>query len=115
MEDDLLYDLFSSIKASLAFRKMFGGKGIYADGVIFAIVLQGELMLKGDEKCAEAYEAAGMKRWVYPNKKSGKEVAMPYWSVPESALEGAEEMEPFARLAYEAGLRAKIIISDQSS
>ena len=31
-------------------RKMFGGAGLYRDGVIFAVIVQGELMLKADPK-----------------------------------------------------------------
>jgi DNA transformation protein len=31
---------------------------------------------------------------------------MPYWTVPESALDDADEMAAWARKAYEAGLRS---------
>lgn len=106
MDEDFLRDLFAGA-GSLSFRKMFGGLGIYADGMIFAVILKDELMLKGDEHCSAYYEAAGMKRWTYNNSKSGKKVLMPYWSAPEQAMESAEEMAPFARQAFDAALRAK--------
>ncbi|WP_026481624.1 TfoX/Sxy family protein [Ahrensia sp. 13_GOM-1096m] len=106
MDEDFLRDLFASI-APLSFRKMFGGLGIYTDGLIFAVILKGELMLKGDEHCCEQFEAAGMTRWTYNNSKSGKKVLMPYWSAPEQAMESAEDMAPFAQLAFAAALRAK--------
>lgn len=105
MDEDALRDLFSSLSA-LSFRKMFGGLGIYSNGMIFAVVLRDELMLKGDDHCALAYEEAGMQRWCYPNRKSGKDVAMPYWTAPEDALDNADEMQQWARMAYEAALRA---------
>ncbi|TIO57356.1 MAG: TfoX/Sxy family protein, partial [Mesorhizobium sp.] len=34
------------------------------------------------------------------------EVAMPYWSVPDSAFDDPDEMAVWARRAYEAGRRA---------
>lgn len=86
---------------------MFGGKGVYFHGVIVAIVLRGELMLKGDDEVAPDYEAAGSTRWTYVGKRHGKEVAMPYWTVPDNALDDSDEMAGWAHKAYEAGLRSR--------
>lgn len=106
MDEDSLRDLFQSMEA-LSFRAMFGGKAIYCNGVIFAVVLDGNLMLKGDEQCASAYEAAGSKRWTYNHSNSGKQVSMPYWTAPEEAIDDPDSMRPWAKMAYDAGLRAK--------
>ena len=86
---------------------MFGGQAIYSDGLIFACVLEGNLMLKGDGQCADRYEAAGCKRWTYNHAKTGKLIAMPYWSAPEDALDDPDAMRPWAQLAHEAALRSK--------
>jgi DNA transformation protein len=105
VDDERIRELFDGLGA-VSIRRMFSGKGIYHQGVIFALILRGELMLKGDDAVAADYEAAGAKRWTYRHKRHGKEVAMPYWTVPESALDDPDEMTIWARKAYEAGLRA---------
>ncbi len=106
MDDERIAELFESL-GPVSIRRLFGGKGIYCDGVIIAIVLRGELLLKGDEQIAADYEAAGSRRWTYIGSRHGREVAMPYWSVPDSgALDDADEMAIWARKAYEAGLRS---------
>ncbi len=106
MDEDALRDLFASLEA-LSFRSMFGGKAIYSNGLIFACMLDGNLMLKGDAQCAADYEAAGCERWTYNHAKTGKLIAMPYWTAPDDAQDDADAMRPWARIAYEAALRAK--------
>lgn len=105
MDNDHIAELFSGL-GPVAIRKLFGGKGIYFDGVIVAIVLRGELMLKADATSAPDFLAAGCRQWIYTGSRHGKEVAMPYWSVPDSAMDDPDEMADWARRAYEAGLRA---------
>ncbi|MEP9398183.1 TfoX/Sxy family protein [Mesorhizobium sp. KR2-14] len=98
-------DLFAGL-GPVSVRRMFGGKGIYFDGVIIAIELRGELMLKADAESAPDFEAAGCIQWTYTGTRHGKMVAMPYWTVPDSAFDDPDEMMLWARKAYEAGLRA---------
>jgi DNA transformation protein len=105
MDDDAIRDLFDGL-GPVAIRRLFGGKGIYFDGVIVAIVLRGELMLKVDAASAPDFAAAGCRQWTYTGARHGKEVAMPYWTVPDSAADDPEEFAIWARKAYEAGLRA---------
>lgn len=105
MDDVRLSELFESL-GPISIRRLFGGKGIYLDGVIIAVVLRGELLLKADDESAPDFAEAGCKQWTYVGSRHGKEVAMPYWSVPETALDDPDEMIPWARKAYEAGLRA---------
>lgn len=105
MDIEFIEDIFAGV-GPIGIRRMFGGQGIYSDGVIFALVLRDRLMLKGDEQTAAAYEAAGMERWVYENSKSKKPVAMPYWTAPESALDDPDEMTVWARKAIEAARRS---------
>lgn len=105
MDDDRIRELFEGL-GPVSVRRMFGGKGIYHHGVIFALILRDELMLKGDDGLAADYEAAGGRRWTYVNKRHGRPVAMPYWTAPESALDDPDEMTGWARKAYEAGLRS---------
>lgn len=105
MDADAISDLFSGL-GPVTINRMFGGKGVYHNGVIVAVELRGELMLKGDKVVAPAYEAAGGRQWTYVHSRHGKTVSMPYWSLPDGAADSPDEMTPWARKAYEAGLRA---------
>jgi DNA transformation protein len=84
-------------------KRMFGGKGIYHQGLIVGLVVQGELLLKADATSAPEFTDAGSSQWVYEGKK--KPVAMPYWTIPDSAIDDPDEMTAWTRKAYEASLR----------
>ena len=105
MDNEAIADLFSAF-GPVSIRRMFGGKGIYHNGVIFAIEIRGELMLKADAEAAPEFAAAGCTQWVYTNSRHGNAVAMPYWTVPDGALDDPDDMLPWAKKAYEAGIRA---------
>jgi len=105
MDNDAIADLFAGL-GPVEIRRLFGGKGIYHRGVIVAIVLRGELMLKGDAETEPDLRAAGCTQWTYTGSRHGKLVAMPYWTVPDEAIDDPDAMRPWAQRAYEAGLRA---------
>ncbi len=104
MDDAELEELFAGL-GPVKIRRLFGGKGIYFDGLIFAIVLRGELMLKADASTAPRFEAAGSAQWVYQGRRK-KPVRMPYWSAPAEALDDPDAMTAWARLAYQAAASA---------
>lgn len=106
MDNDAISDLFAGL-GPVSIRRMFGGKGIYFDNVIIAIEIRGELMLKADAENAPELAAAGCIQWTYTGSRHGKLVAMPYWTVPDSAMDDPDEMAVWARKSYEAGLRAR--------
>jgi DNA transformation protein and related proteins len=103
-DDDALYDLLSAF-GPVTIRRMFGGKGIYSDGMIIAIELSaGEILFKADAESAPRFAAAGCRQWTYEGKNAP--AVMPYWTVPDSALDDPEELAVWARLAREAAVRA---------
>jgi DNA transformation protein len=104
MDNDLIRDMFDSL-GEVTIKRMFGGKGIYHQGVILALEVDGEILLKADEASASDFADAGSSQWTYEGKS--KPVAMPYWSIPDAALDDPEEMAKWVRLAWEAALRAK--------
>ena len=87
----------------VALRPMFGGHGVYLDGLFVAIVVDGRPYFKADAESQAQFLAAGCAPFVY--ESGGKRVEMSYWSLPESALDSAEEMQPWARRAIAAALR----------
>lgn len=99
-----LRDLFAEL-GPVSLRKMFGGQGLYHEGVIIGLVIGDELFLKTDAITRSAFEQAGGEPFVYLGK--GKPVVMSYLSPPAEAMESAQSMEPWARLAWEAALRKR--------
>lgn len=105
MTEDDIRDFFSGL-GPVTVKRMFGGKGIYHHGLIIAIEIRGELMLKGDDESAPDLEAAGARRWTYVGSRHGKTVSMPYWTVPDAAVDDPEAFANWAGKAYEAALRS---------
>jgi len=94
-------DLFSGMGRVEA-RRMFGGAGLYAAGVMFALVDDGRVYLKTDEALQAALAAAGAESWIYTERR-GPKAGIPqetsYWSLPESALDDPEEACAWGRRA----------------
>jgi DNA transformation protein len=83
-------------------RRMFGGYGLYAEGVMFGLLDDDELFLKTDAETRERFRAAGCRMWVYPRMPETN-----YYRPPDEAHEDAEAMLPWAKLGLEAALRAR--------
>ncbi|MBC2886792.1 TfoX/Sxy family protein [Ochrobactrum sp. CM-21-5] len=105
MDDETLRDLLGSL-GPVSIRRMFGGKGIYHQGVIFALVVRDELLFKADNESIPQFIAAGSTQWTYTGRKGGKLVAMPYWHVPDEAFDDPDIMADWVRVAFAAALRA---------
>jgi len=86
-------------------RRMFGGLGVYSEGVMFALVARGDLYLKADPAFARSLEDRGARPFVY--EASGKSVNLGYWSLPEAALDNQEDAADLARAALRVALAAK--------
>jgi DNA transformation protein and related proteins len=86
-------------------RRMFGGHGIYIDDLFVAIIGFERLYLKTDAASRQRFQAAGGEPFVY-GAKSGA-VSLGYWTVPAEAMESPASMQPWARQAIEAALRAR--------
>lgn len=100
-----LTDLFSEF-GPIEIRNMFGGAGIYAGGLIFALVVDDTLYLKADADFAEAFKAEGKGPFLYEQKDRGT-VAMSYWEVPERLLDDPAELAGWASRAHAVALEAK--------
>jgi DNA transformation protein len=84
-------------------RRMFGGWGLRAGGLMIGFVSGEVLYLKVDARTQAAFEAAGSAALVYAMKD--RSLTMRYWSVPDEAMDSPEAMLPWARLALDAALR----------
>jgi len=91
-------DLFAQL-GPVRIGRMFGGAAVYLDDACFATLLgDAAILMRGDDVLGPELEAAGGTRWVY--ERAGRTpVAMPYWSLPDSALDDPEEASAWARRA----------------
>jgi DNA transformation protein len=86
-------------------RRMFGGWGIYKDGVMFALIAYDQLYFKVDDGNRAAYEQAGLPHFTYSDK--GKAIRMPYREAPPEGFDDPEILCAWGRDAYAAALRTK--------
>ncbi|MGV0984158.1 MAG: TfoX/Sxy family protein [Limnohabitans sp.] len=84
-------------------RRMFGGHGLYHEGLMFAIVMDNRLYLKVDDLNRPDFEAQGLTPFTYPMK--GKDVALSYWSAPDAIFDEPTEAVLWARSAWDAAAR----------
>ncbi|GAP37592.1 regulator of competence-specific genes [Piscinibacter sakaiensis] len=87
-------------------KRMFGGHGLYVDELFIALISRQTLYLKADDATREQFRAAGGRIFA-PQMPGRGVVELPYWTVPEEALESDAAMAPWARLAIGAALRAR--------
>lgn len=86
-------------------RRMFGGHGIYLDGVMIGLVANERLYFKTDAQSLPRWREAGCEPFVYERK--GEATATSYWTPPHEAMESPPLMLPWARPALEAAMRAR--------
>lgn len=87
-------------------RGMFGGAGVFKDGVMVALVAFDQLYLKTDAETRPRFEAAGLPPFTYDGKR-GRPMVMSYSLCPDAALEDPELFADWAGEAIEAARRAK--------
>jgi len=92
-------------------RRMFGGHGIYHDGVMFALVVDDCLYLKADEANAGEFQRRGLAAFEYTRR--GKTVRLGYYQAPGEMLDDPGEARDWARRSFEAALRARARAGDR--
>ena len=94
-------ELFSGL-GDITTRKMMGGLCLYHEGTIFALKMSdGQLYLKGGGAFQQVLEDEGCTRWQYTRAGKDKPTYMPYWTMPDAAMDDPEEAANWARRALE--------------
>jgi DNA transformation protein len=105
MDAEAIKDLFAAL-GTVTVRRMFGGAGIYADGVMIAIAFDGEVYLKADERAIAAFAAEGAHPFAYATKNGSRTLAS-YWSLPARLYDDPADLAAWARNAQAASLATK--------
>lgn len=84
-------------------KRMFGGAGLFKDGVMFGKVGGDTFRLKVDDTNKKDYEERGMKPFYSESKKKG----MPYWEVPEDILSDSSKLAEWAGRSFDIAIKNK--------
>ena len=82
---------------------MFGGVGLYADGLFFALIAEDRLYFKVDDATRPEFERFGME----PFRPFGEDSAMGYYEVPADVVEDQVQLAPWMRKAIDVAGNAK--------
>lgn len=98
-------ELFSDLDEVSA-RRMFGGAGLYKEGVMFALLAYEAVWLRADPEFAMDLEAEGS-AGRFETERDGRSSHLPYWRLPEAALDDPEAAAALARRAWGIAARLK--------
>jgi DNA transformation protein and related proteins len=106
MDNADIEDIFAAL-GPVTIKRLFSGKGVYCRGLIVGAVMDDEVLLKADAETVPKFAAAGATQWTftYPN---GKTIHMPYWGIPNEALDDRDALAIWVRLAFAAASRAPV-------
>ena len=85
-------------------RRMFGGAGIFADGLMIALVADGVVFLKADERTIPQFEREGLGPFTYETRDGTRSLGS-YWRMPERLYDEPDELAGWAMRAMEAARR----------
>ena len=86
-------------------RPMFGGYGVYLDGLIIGLIAFDTFYLKVDDENRPDFEAAGSSPFRY-DTKSGANTISAYWEVPADVLDDSDELRAWALKSLAVSRRA---------
>lgn len=104
MDRESLEDLFRPF-GPVNIKRMFGGLGVFADGMMFALVAYGELYMKSESETEPLFEAAGSEPFVY-EREGRSSIKMGYHKLPGDAFEDEDEFLKWARLSFTSARKA---------
>lgn len=88
-------------------RRMFGGAGLFRDGVMFGVLIDDVAYFRVDEVLKADLEAQGSVPWVY--MRNGEAREMGYWRMPETAADDPDEAVAVARRSFAAAVNRKAL------
>ena len=108
-KDDFLIHVLEDVLVdieNLTYRAMFGGYGIYKDGIIFAIIAFNELYFKVGANNIDEYKKKESHPFVY-DRKGHKSTTMSYWLVPDEIMHDKEQIIKWVNKAVTASQESK--------
>lgn len=85
-------------------KRMFGGHGMFLDGLMFALVIDDQIYLKADKLTANHFIQLGLERFTY--MKKDKRCYINYYQMPDECLDDNDALVSWCGKAYEVAMRA---------
>ncbi len=85
-------------------KRMFGGFGIFLEGLMFGLIADNVYYIKVDDETRHEFEELDLQPFSYD--KAGKKMNLGYLQAPEEAMEDIEIMSEWANKGFGAALRA---------
>ena len=101
---DFLHEVFE-FWGPIQAKRMFGGHGIYHDGLMFGLVIDNQLYLKTDAENLASFQDKGLGPFIYDMK--GKPVQLSYHRAPETLLDERDMAAQWAQRSWDAAGRAQ--------
>lgn len=102
--DYLINDMLGHIHG-LTSRKMFGGYGLYKDGVIFGMIVEENLYFKSGAVNKADFAKHNSQPFSYEGR--GKIIETSYYQVPSVIYEDRDEVEKWVDKAVTASIESK--------
>jgi DNA transformation protein and related proteins len=102
VDPEFIRELFAPF-GPVTVKRMFGGAGIWSDGLMFGLVFDGAIYLKVNETSIPDFEREGSRPFVYTRAKSKGRVgraSLSYWRLPERLYDDPKELAAWASRAH---------------
>jgi DNA transformation protein len=103
-DPEFVVELFSAF-GPVSVRRMFSGAGIFADGLMIALAVDGVVYLKADDTFVPLFEREGQAPFSY-RTRNGSRTLSSYWRMPDRLYDDPDDLAEWARLALAAAQRA---------
>jgi DNA transformation protein len=104
---DFVRELFAGM-GPVQVKRMFGGAGGYAQGLMFLLIADDAIYLKADQALAGELRAEGSGPFVWSpdsGPRKGEHVPLGYWQLPDAALDDPDEAVRWGRKALSVARR----------
>lgn len=102
---EFVMELFAPM-GPVTVRRMFGGAGVFKDGLMFALLDDDVVYLKTDATFRAELEAEGSAPFIWVRPGDGTEVDMGYVSLPTDAMDEPDLASEWGRKAFAVALAA---------
>jgi DNA transformation protein and related proteins len=116
LDPEFIRELFAPF-GPVTVKRMFGGAGIWSDGLMFGLEFDGAIFLRVDEDSIPDFAREGSKPFVYTRAKSPKKIGRPsksFWRLPERLYDDPDELAVWAKRAFAIAGRKKFAVSKRN-
>jgi DNA transformation protein and related proteins len=109
VDAEFIRELFAQFRP-ITVRRMFSGAGLFADGIMFGLVIRDVIYLKADKTTTSDFEREGCGPFTYSRRKNTgrpSQHALPYWRLPERLYDDPDELAQWAARAFAVAERKR--------